>query len=65
MENLEAAGYCIVFDVHDEVIIEAPDMGAHDEMLADVVRIMSQPIPWAPGLPLNADGWVGRYYKKD
>lgn len=65
MENLEAAGYHIVFDVHDEVIIEAPDTGNHDELLAGVVRIMSQPIPWAPGLPLNADGWVGGYYKKD
>jgi len=26
---------------------------------------MRQPAPWADGLPLNAEGWVGRYFKKD
>jgi len=30
-----------------------------------VVEIMSLPIPWAQGLPLGADGWVGRFFKKD
>ncbi|KAF5062177.1 DNA polymerase family A [anaerobic digester metagenome] len=62
MENLEASGYRIVFDIHDEVVLEVP------EKLADldkVVEIMSRPIPWAPGLPLNADGWVDTYFKKD
>lgn len=62
MEALTAAGYRIVFDIHDEVVIEAP---AHRADLGRVVEIMSQPAPWAPGLPLNADGWVGAYFKKD
>ena len=62
IEQLTAAGYRIVFDIHDEVVIEAPD-GLAD--LDRVVEIMSQPIPWAPGLPLNADGWVDGYFKKD
>ena len=22
-------------------------------------------LPWAPGLPLGADGWIGDFYKKD
>lgn len=61
MENLTAAGYRIAFDVHDEVVIEAPEEAALD----DVVRIMRQPPPWAPGLPLNADGWVNPFYHKD
>jgi len=26
---------------------------------------MKQPPAWAPDLPLNADGWVGGYYRKD
>lgn len=62
MENLTAAGYKIVFDVHDEVVLEVPE---DEASLDDVVRIMSQPIPWAQGLPLNADGWVGPYFRKD
>lgn len=62
IEQLTAAGYRIVFDIHDEVVIEAP-AGLAD--LDRVVEIMSQPIPWAPGLPLNADGWVDGYFKKD
>ena len=62
MEALTAAGYRIVFDIHDEVVIEAP---AHRADLGRVVEIMSQPAPWAPGLPLNADGWAGAYFKKD
>lgn len=62
IEQLQAAGYRIVFDIHDEVVIEAP-AGLAD--LDRVVEIMSQPIPWAPGLPLNADGWVDGYFKKE
>lgn len=62
IEQLTAAGYRIVFDIHDEVVIEAP-AGLAD--LDRVVEIMSRPIPWAPGLPLNADGWVDGYFKKD
>lgn len=62
MENLEAAGWHIVFDVHDEVVIEAPEDRAD---LDAVVKIMSQPPPWAADLPLNADGWVDGYFKKD
>lgn len=62
MENLEAAGYHIVFDIHDEVVLEVPQETAD---LDKVVEIMSRPILWAPGLPLNADGWVDTYFKKD
>ena len=62
MEQLAAVGYRIVFDVHDEVVIEAP---AGMASLDHVVEIMSQPAPWAAGLPLNAAGWVDNYFKKD
>lgn len=65
MEQLEAAGFPVVFDIHDEVVLEVPAALATDEYLGMVTRIMSQPIPWAPGLPLNADGWTGGYFKKD
>lgn len=62
IENLEAAGYHVVFHVHDEVVIDCP---ADRADLDDVVRLMTKPIPWAPDLPLNADGWVGDFFRKD
>ena len=62
IEHLEDAGYQVVFHVHDEVVIDCP---ADRADLDDVVRLMTQPIPWAPDLPLNADGWVGDFFRKD
>ena len=61
MTRLEAAGYRIVFHVHDECIIDAPKGSA----LEDACAIMGQPIPWAPGLLLRADGFKSDFYKKD
>ncbi len=65
IEHLEAAGFPVVFHVHDEVVIETAPFAAPDAMLEKVVQIMAAPIPWASGLPLGADGWVGECFKKD
>lgn len=65
IERLEAAGLPVIFHIHDEVVIDVRPFGTADEMLAKTVEIMSRPIPWAPGLPLGADGWVGKFFKKD
>ena len=55
-------GYQMPCHVHDEVIIEtAEDSGV---TLEGVCEIMAQPIPWAKGLPLAAEGFQGYYYKK-
>ena len=62
IESLEKAGYPIVFHVHDEVVIECPRDKAD---LDRVVEIMTTPIDWAQGLPVNADGWVGDFFRKD
>lgn len=62
MLSLDAAGYRIVMHVHDEVVIETDGSKGS---LADVIGIMSRPIPWARGLPLKADGYETYYYKKD
>lgn len=62
IEHLEAAGLPVIFHIHDEVVIDCPPDSA---TLEDVVKIMSLPISWAPGLPLNADGWIGKFFKKD
>lgn len=65
IERLEAAGYPIIFHIHDEVVIDIEPFEPDEDMLRRVVRIMAAPMPWAPGLPLNADGWVGDYFTKD
>ena len=65
VERLEAAGLPVVFHVHDEVVIDTAPFADNDTMLDTVVEIMSTPIPWAQGLPLGADGWVGTFFKKD
>ena len=62
IEHLEAAGLPVIFHIHDEVVIDCPPNAA---TLEDVVKIIAQPIPWAPDLPLGADGWVGQFFKKD
>ncbi len=64
MRELDAAGYCIVLHVHDEIVVEVPANGADIE-LECLLSIMSDPVSWAPGLPLNAAGYVTPYYKKD
>ena len=61
IRRLEAAGYRIVFHVHDEVVVEAHD----GQTLEDVCAIMGQVPAWADDLPLKADGWTGSYYTKD
>lgn len=65
IENLEAQGLHVVFHIHDEVVIDTPAWADEDTMLETVTKIMTKPIPWAQMLPLNADGWVDKYFKKD
>ena len=62
MLQLDKAGYEIVMHVHDELVIEVPK---NSEELETIANIMGQEIPWAPGLPLRADGYECSYYQKD
>ena len=64
LDNLRKAGYKVVFHIHDEVVIERHTDDAEAD-LAEVRAIMSRPAPWAQGLPLNAEGWVGEFFTKD
>jgi DNA polymerase len=59
--RLDEAGHSVVFHVHDEVVIEAPD-GVHWQ---EAAAIMGQPIDWAPGLILRGDGYETKFYMKD
>jgi DNA polymerase len=62
LERLENAGYQTVMHIHDEAVLDVPREKADLDTIIDIMR---QPIEWAPGLPLNADGFVSDYYKKD
>jgi DNA polymerase len=61
LQRLDAAGYQIVFHVHDEVVIEA----VPGQTVEEACEIMGQPIPWAPDLILKAAGFDCAYYQKD
>ncbi|HFI2437433.1 TPA: DNA polymerase [Streptococcus suis] len=58
--RLEKNGYPVVFHVHDECIVEA-----RDTMIETINELMAQAPDWADGLPLNSEGYVTKYYKKD
>lgn len=64
MLRLKEEGYEISMHVHDEVVCEVPTEGAEEDM-RNMCDIMREEIPWAKGLPLNADGFTTRFYKKD
>ena len=61
LKRIEDRGLHVVFHVHDEVIIDAPEETTVDE----ICGLMAEPIPWAPGLILKGAGFEGQYYKKD
>lgn len=67
MKKLSVAGYQTVMHVHDEVILDVNITGLEDldNILKYVYYIMGEPIPWAPGLLLKADGFKTEFYKKD
>lgn len=64
MRRLSSVGVKIVFHVHDEVICEV-DASEADLQLKMISALMGEPIDWAPGLPMRADGYTCEYYKKD
>jgi DNA polymerase len=62
--RLTAGGYRIVMHVHDEVIVEIPDDSAPYALDA-INAVMAIPPVWAPDLPLKAEGFTAKHYKKD
>ena len=62
MFKVTKAGYDIVMHVHDELVLDVPkEFGSMEE----VCNIFGEPIDWAPGLLLKADGYECEYYMKD
>ena len=62
MVAAEKAGYEIVLTVHDEIVAETPET---DDFNADgLSSIMATVPPWAQGLPLSAEGFEAKRYRK-
>jgi DNA polymerase bacteriophage-type len=63
MPRLEAAGYPVVFHVHDEIVAEAPIEHGNVE---EFERIITEAPPWADGMAIAAKGRNGpRFLKTD
>lgn len=60
----QQGGFQTVMHVHDELICDHPGDNAKAE-LERLCDLMGQPISWAPGLLLRAEGFITSYYKKD
>jgi len=57
----EVEGLSMVLSVHDEIVLEEAIRTANLQQLIDV---MCDSRDWADGLPVEADGWIGKRYRK-
>src|SRR5258708_5918392 len=63
MLEADEVGFEIIGHVHDEIVTLSED--TEDSLgLVDLKCIMSTTPVWAPGLPLNAEGYEGYFYRK-
>ncbi|EHL5800844.1 DNA polymerase [Listeria innocua] len=62
LRRIEDAGISTVMHVHDEAITEVPESESSVDKLN---AILAEPISWAPGLPLQGDGFSSDFYMKD
>lgn len=61
MFNVEANGFPIVIHVHDEA---GAEILRGSRTLEEYNYLMAMAPSWADGLPMGADGWIGRRFKK-
>lgn len=59
----DKAGLNVIGHVHDEIICEE-DADQAEHKLSQLSELIRNPIPWARGLLLDADGYTSRRYKK-
>lgn len=61
IKRIDKKGWQIIMHIHDEVVIDADQKLTVEE----VCELMAEPIDWAPGLILGADGFETEFYRKD
>jgi DNA polymerase len=61
--RLDKAGYEVNNLIHDEYLLLADEDNA-EQTLADVLEMVTQPPKWAPDMPLAAEGWISKRYRK-
>lgn len=64
LKNLVNNGYRALFHIHDEIISEISKNDTRFN-LENAIKLMCEVPDWAEGLPLNADGFISNYYKKE
>lgn len=64
MKRINKLEIPIVMHIHDEIVCEVP-INKSEELLDKVNSVLSQDVNWAPGLPLRAEGYISKFYKKD
>ena len=62
IKRLSQRGYRITMHVHDEVVLEVPNVRSSVE---EVSRLMGETPEWAKGLCLRADGYECEFYRKE
>lgn len=61
--RVDAAGYNIILHVHDELVVE--DLVTNTDTLEKINDLLAISPNWAKDLPLKAEGFTTKYYKKD
>ena len=62
LTTLEGTKYKTVLHVHDEIVSEVAEATGDIDEYCQMVASLPD---WAQGCPTKAEGWVGKYYKKD
>jgi DNA polymerase len=61
MLNVEKIGYTTILTVHDEVVAEVVEGKG---CVKSFVEWLCATPPWAEGCPIEAEGWIGKRYRK-